>query len=47
MARPQTYRVELGLQERENLHSLISTGRASDQITNRARILLKADKGEH
>ena len=47
MARPQKYRVELSLQERENLHSLISTGRASAQITNRARILLKADKGEH
>jgi transposase len=39
--------VELSEQEREYLHKLISSGSAPARKLNRARILLKADVGEH
>lgn len=39
--------VELTEDEREQLHKLISAGSASARMLNRARILLKADVGEH
>jgi transposase len=41
------YVVELTQDEREQLHKLISAGSASARMLNRARILLKADVGEH
>ena len=41
------YLVELSEQEREYLHKLISSGSAPARKLNRARILLKADVGNH
>jgi hypothetical protein len=41
------YVVELTREEREDLFKLISRGSASARKLNRARILLKADVGEH
>jgi transposase len=41
------YIVELTEEEREYLHKLISAGTAPARKLNRARILLKADVGEH
>jgi transposase len=41
------YVVELSKDERERLHKLISAGTAPARMLNRARILLKADVGEH
>jgi transposase len=41
------YVVELTEDERRNLYRLISAGRAPARMLNRARILLKADVGEH
>lgn len=41
------YVVELTEDERERLHKLISAGSAPARMLNRARILLKADVGEH
>lgn len=41
------YVVELTQDEREHLYELISAGSASARMLNRARILLKADVGEH
>jgi transposase len=41
------YLVELTKEEREYLHKLISAGTAPARKLNRARILLKADVGNH
>jgi transposase len=41
------YVVELTEDERERLHKLISAGSAPARMLNRARILLKADVGNH
>lgn len=41
------YVVELTQGEREHLYGLISAGSAPARMLNRARILLKADVGEH
>ncbi len=41
------YVVELTEVERKRLRKLISTGSAPARMLNRARILLKADVGEH
>jgi hypothetical protein len=41
------YVVELTEVERQRLGKLISTGSAPARMLNRARILLKADVGEH
>jgi transposase len=41
------YVVELTHDERESLKKLISRGSAKARMLNRARILLKADQGEH
>jgi transposase len=41
------YRVELTGEEREHLKSLIRKGTAAALVLTRARILLKADQGEH
>ncbi len=41
------YVVELSKDERERLHKFISAGTAPARMLNRARILLKADVGEH
>ena len=41
------YLVELTQDERQRLHKLISAGSAPARMLNRARILLKADVGEH
>ena len=41
------YVVELTGEERESLKQLISSGIAPARMLNRARILLKADQGEH
>ena len=41
------YVVELTQDERQRLHKLISAGSAPARMLNRARILLKADVGEH
>jgi hypothetical protein len=42
------YIVTLTDEEREHLHKLITTGKASASMLTRARILLKADRcGEH
>jgi hypothetical protein len=41
------YIVELTQGEREYLYRLISAGSAPARMLNRARILLKADAGEH
>src|SRR3712207_8679808 len=41
------YIVQLTEEEREYLHKLISSGTAPARKLNRARILLKADVGEH
>jgi len=41
------YIVELTKDERESLKGLISSGTAPARMLNRARILLKADAGEH
>ena len=41
------YVVELTKDERESLKGLISSGSAPARMLNRARILLKADAGEH
>lgn len=41
------YIVELTEEERESLLKLIRTGQAPARMLNRARILLKADRGEH
>jgi hypothetical protein len=41
------YVVELTKDERKRLRKLISAGTASARMLNRARILLKADFGEH
>jgi hypothetical protein len=41
------YVVELTKEERERLLKLIRAGEASARMLNRARILLKADTGEH
>src|SRR5215208_704423 len=46
-ARVKKYVVELTEDERERLHKLISAGSAPARMLNRARILLKADVGEH
>ena len=40
------YFVRLSEEEREELRSLVSMGRASARMLTRARILLKADQGE-
>ncbi len=41
------YVVELMREERERLLGLIRTGEAPARMLNRARVLLKADQGEH
>jgi hypothetical protein len=41
------YVVELTREERERLLKLIRSGEAPARMLNRARILLKADRGEH
>jgi hypothetical protein len=41
------YVVELRREERERLLKLIRAGEAPARMLNRARILLKADLGEH
>jgi hypothetical protein len=41
------YLVELTKEERERLLKLIRVGEAPARMLNRARILLKADRGEH
>jgi hypothetical protein len=41
------YLVELTYDERESLKKLISRGSARARMLNRARVLLKADQGEH
>lgn len=41
------YVVELATEERERLLKLIRAGEAPARMLNRARILLKADQGEH
>jgi hypothetical protein len=41
------YLVELTKDERERLRKLISAGEAPARMLNRARVLLKADIGEH
>jgi hypothetical protein len=41
------YVVELTKEERERLLKLIRSGEAPARMLNRARILLKADRGEH
>ena len=41
------YVVELTQEERERLRRLISAGSAPARMLNRARVLLKADAGEH
>ena len=41
------YVVKLTIDQREHLHRLISAGTAPARMLNRARILLKADVGEH
>ena len=41
------YVVELTKDQREHLRKLISAGSAPARMLNRARILLKADLGEH
>ena len=41
------YVVELTKDERKRLRKLISAGTAPARMLNRARILLKADLGEH
>ncbi len=41
------YVVELTKEERERLLKLIRAGEAPARMLNRARILLKADRGEH
>jgi hypothetical protein len=41
------YVVELTEAEREHLHKLICAGTAPARMLNRARILLKTDRGEH
>ena len=41
------YVVELTKEERERLLKLISAGEAPARMLNRARVLLKADTGEH
>ena len=40
------YVVELTEAEREHLHKLISAGTAPARMLNRARILLKTDRGK-
>lgn len=41
------YVVELATEERERLLKLIRAGEAPARMLNRARVLLKADQGEH
>lgn len=41
------YQVTLGRDEREELHRLVSTGKAAAYKRTRAQILLKADQGPH
>lgn len=41
------YVVELTNAERERLHKLLSAGTAPARMLTRARVLLKADRGEH
>jgi transposase len=44
---PKKYPVRLAAEEREQLKKLVASGGAASRVLTHARILLKADEGEH